>query len=147
MSSVVNGSAIEVQGTGQAATTINWTIQYRTKGTVAAGLAAGAGSTSTGTNLVFTGLVTAGPTTASVNDFVKYDPSGGTFTVNAPATPVADDRFGVKNAVGDTTTITLSGNGSNIEDPGTFALSASVSVTGAGISLIYQYDGTSWFIT
>jgi hypothetical protein len=143
----VNGSAIEVQATGQAATTINWTVQYRTKGTVEAGLATGSGSTSTGTNLEFTALVTSGPTTAAVNDFVKYDPSGGTFTINAPSSPVKDDRFGIKNSTADTTSITLSGNGSNIEDPGTFALSASVSVTGAGVSLIYQYDGTSWFIT
>lgn len=143
----INGTAIEVQATGQASTTINWTVQYRTRGTVESGLAVGPGSSSITTNLVFTSLVTSGPTTAAVNDFVKYDPSGGTFTINAPSSPVKDDRFGIKNSTADTTTITLSGNGSNIEDPGTFALSSSVSVTGAGISLIYQYDGTSWFIT
>ena len=146
---VVSGSAIEVQATGQAATTINWTIQYRTKGTVSSGLAVGPGGGGGGTSgqLIFTSLVTAGPTTATVLDFVKYDASGGTFQINAPASPSADDRFGIKNAVGDETAITLSGNGSNIEDPGTFALSSSVSVSGPGVSLIYQYDGTSWFIT
>lgn len=145
----INGSAIEVQATGEAATIINWTCQFRTKETVEDGLETGSGSTSTGTNLVFTALVTTGPTTASVNDYVKYDPTLGSFTINAPASPVKDDRFGIKNCVADTTTITLSGNGNNIEDPGTFALSSSVSVSGAGISLIYQYDDVAgaWFIT
>ena len=144
----VSGTSVLVQATGQAATTINWTIQYRTKGTVSDGLAAGPGGSGAGSSLVFTGLVVAN-TTASVNDFVKYDPSGGTFTIDAPVSPTKDDRFAVKNSTADTTTITLDGNGNNIEDPGSFALSSSVSVSGAGIALIYQYDDVAgaWFIT
>jgi len=106
----INGSAIEVQATGQAATTINWTVQYRTKETVQDGLATGSGAPSpTASTLVFTSLVTSGPTTAAVNDLVKYDPSGGPFTINAPASPSKDDRFAIKNATADLTNITLSG--------------------------------------
>lgn len=85
--------------------------------------------------------------TASSNEHVKYDISGPTFTITMPASPSTDDQVGIKNVTTDISAITLSGNGNNVEDPSSpGSTSASVSVTGAGVSLIYQFDGTAWWI-
>ena len=85
--------------------------------------------------------------TADVGERMIYDPSGGTFTLNAPASPSIGDRWGVKNRTTDTTAITVSGNGSNIEDPtASFALAASFSLTGDGIGVEWEYDGTQWLV-
>ena len=83
--------------------------------------------------------------TADVNERVLYDPSGGTFTINAPASPSLGDKFAVKNRTSDLTGVTISGNGSNIEDPtSSFALAASFSLVGDGVAAEWEYDGTAW---
>lgn len=88
-----------------------------------------------------------GSYTASSNEHVKYDVSGPTFTLTMPSSPSTNDQVGIKNVTTSITAITLSGNGNNVEDPfSAGSMSSSVSVTGAGVSLIYQYDGTAWWI-
>jgi len=83
--------------------------------------------------------------TANLGERMLYDPSGGTFTLNAPASPAIGNRWAVKNRSSDITAITISGNGSSIEDPtSSFSLAASFSLSGDGISTEWEYDGTQW---
>jgi hypothetical protein len=80
-------------------------------------------------------------------EHIKYDPSGGTFTITFPPSPAIGDKIGTKNVTASAISITVNGNGNNLEGPlapGTTA--ASVSVGGAGRSLIWQYDGTVWWV-
>ena len=85
--------------------------------------------------------------TAVSGELVRYNAAGPTFTISMPAAPSTNDRVGIKNVTTSAGLITLSGNGNNVEDPtspGTQAISASI--VGAGISLIYQYDGAEWWV-
>jgi hypothetical protein len=64
-----------------------------------------------------------------------------------PASASTNAQVAIKNVTTSGATLTLSGNGNTVEDPvapGTTA--SSVSVIGAGVSLIYQFDGTDWWI-
>ena len=91
--------------------------------------------------------ITSGPHTSVVGARVIYDPTGGTFQINAPAAPTAGNRFGVKNASASITGVTLSGNGANIEDPTVaFALAASYSLSGNGVAVTWEYDGVAWLV-
>lgn len=91
-------------------------------------------------------IITAGPFNANSFDRVRYDPSGGTFTINMPATPQRDTQVGVKNVTSDVTAITVSGNGNDVEDPSASSFDASVTVAGDGASIVWEFDGTSWVI-
>lgn len=83
--------------------------------------------------------------TAELNERVLFNPTGGTFTINAPAGPTTGHKFGIKNVSADLTNITVDGNGANVENPLTsFALAATILVGGDGISLEWEYDGTQW---
>ena len=85
--------------------------------------------------------------TGAAWEYIKYDPSGGTFQLNFPASPSIGDRIGTKNVTTNATTITVSGNGKNLEDPGApGSTAASVTVGGAGDYQVWQYDGTVWWI-
>jgi hypothetical protein len=96
--------------------------------------------------LEFTGTKTA-TYTAVAGEHVIYDPTGGTFTINMPPAPLTNQKVAIKNGSTSATAITLSGNGFNVEDPSSpGAGSASVSVSGAGVSVIYQFNGTQWWI-
>ena len=78
---------------------------------------------------------------------VIYDPTAGTFTITAPAFAVAGDRFGIKNITTNLTSITVAGNGVNIENPiGNFAPAATVAVSGDGIGVEWEFTGTIWII-
>jgi hypothetical protein len=84
--------------------------------------------------------------TASVGEHVKYNPAA-VWTLSMPASASTNAQVALKNVTTSGATLTLSGNGNTVEDPvapGTTA--ASVSVIGAGVSLIYQFDGTDWWI-
>lgn len=85
--------------------------------------------------------------TAAAGERMVYDPSGGVFTLNAPAAPAIGDRWGVKNRTSSAAAITISGNGSNIESPtASFSVSASFSLIGDGIAVTWEYDGTQWLV-
>lgn len=93
--------------------------------------------------------VVAGPYTAVIFERVTYDPTGGIFTILAPAVPapVAGDRFGVHNVTTDLTAITVSGNGNPVEDigaPGTFP--ASFNLSAAGARGEWEWDGLRWLL-
>jgi hypothetical protein len=90
--------------------------------------------------------VTTGPRVAGIGERVLYDPSGGTFTISAPASPTKDDRFSIKNTTVDVTSMTISGNGTNIEDPSTSTFLASFALATALVSIDFLFDGTNWII-
>jgi hypothetical protein len=77
---------------------------------------------------------------ASAFDVVLVDPSGGSFTVFLPAAPTKDDIVIYVNTTLDTTAISLSGNGNNVnrvaaltlQDPEQFAQ--------------FIFDGTAWWM-
>jgi hypothetical protein len=76
-----------------------------------------------------------------------YDPTGGTFQLNASASPTMGDRWAVKNRSSSATAITIDGNGVDIEDPtSSFTLAANFSLSGDGISVEWEYDGTQWVV-
>lgn len=86
-----------------------------------------------------------GPITAVVFQRIPYDPSGGTFQIDAPLAPVRGDRWGVKNETANLTAVTISGNGNNIEDPTvSFSVAASFSLSGDGIGVEWEFNGTNW---
>ncbi len=73
-----------------------------------------------------------------------YDASGGGFTITAPASPNAGDRFAIKEVAGDATSVTIDGNASFIEDPigGTTPSNFSFGVARASVE--WEYDGSTW---
>ncbi len=79
----------------------------------------------------------ANPIAAGI--IARYDATGGTFTLDAPA-PVANARFALKEIAANATAITIDGNGEDIEDPTTHLLGATASVGGAGVYVEYEYD-------
>lgn len=91
--------------------------------------------------------VKTGAFTARVGELVLYNPSGGGFQIDAPASPTVGDRFAIKNVTTDTTAVTIDGNAENIEDPGTSTFVASYSLALGLVSIEYLYDGTNWVIT
>lgn len=83
--------------------------------------------------------------TSAAFERVLVNPSGGTFTVSAPASPVTGDRFGVRNVTSNTTALTLSGNGKNIENPSDPSkYGATFTFGGPGWGFDWEYDGTNW---
>ena len=85
--------------------------------------------------------------TAVAGERMIYDPTGGTFQLNAPASPVIGTRWAVKNRSTSTTGITISGNSNSIENPASgYAVAASFSLAGDGISVEWEYDGTQWLV-
>jgi len=85
--------------------------------------------------------------TADAGERMIYDPTGGTFQLNAPASPVMGTRWATKNRSASVVAVTISGNGSDIEDPtATFALAATFSLSGDGVSIEWEYDGTQWVV-
>lgn len=84
--------------------------------------------------------------TAVAGQIERYDPTGGTFTILMPASPVLNDRITFKNASSSATAVTLDGNGNSVEDPTTFSLGATTSLTGDGLRVTYQFDGTQWIV-
>lgn len=92
------------------------------------------------------GVPITGATTAAAWQRVLFNPSGGTFLITAPPTPATGDQFGVKNLTTDLTGITVGGNGSSIEDPDALGTVAATTpaFSGAGRSVVWEYNGTDW---
>lgn len=85
--------------------------------------------------------------TADAGERMIYDPTAGTFQISAPASPVMGTRWATKNRSADLTSITISGNGLNIENPtASFSLAATFLLSGDGISVEWEYDGTQWLV-
>ena len=90
--------------------------------------------------------IATGTVTASTTQRIRFDASGGTLQINAPTSPAAGDRFGIKEIAGDATTVTIAGNGSNIEDPVGGGFSASFTIGQAFVGVEFEFDGTQWII-
>jgi hypothetical protein len=87
-----------------------------------------------------TGAAITASYNAAAGEHVRYDTSGGTFTVSMPASPSANDRVGVVETAGDTTVLTVSGNGNNIVDPTTTSVGSSATVSSAYGSVVWKWD-------
>jgi len=88
--------------------------------------------------------------TASVSEFLRVDPSGGSFLVTGAQNPRSTssgllfngEAFGVVNVTTDATSITVDGNGADIEDPaalGSFS-SGTITASGAGFRHAWAWD-------
>lgn len=83
-------------------------------------------------------------TSVGVGERLRYDPSGGTFSIVAPASPISGDMIAIKNESTSATAITMNGNGNNIEGLATFTPAATVPISGDGVAVTWQYNGTEW---
>ena len=81
--------------------------------------------------------------TASVNEGVLADTSGGAFTVTLPATPAAGDQVIVADPTGDwgTNNLTVGRNGSTIAG---VAQDLVCDISSVAVQLVY--DGTTWAV-
>lgn len=83
---------------------------------------------------------TTGPYTIVATDFtVIGNTTGGSFTVNLPASPTTGDCYCVKQ-VAAANILTLSGNGKNIDGVASIAMGVQY------LSYTVQYNGTEWSI-
>lgn len=86
--------------------------------------------------------------TASRGELIRYDDSAAGVQIDAPASPVFGDTFGVKEVAGTgLNVVTISGNGVNIQS---VSPEAYVPNFGYGVAfgcLIYRFDGTKWILT
>ena len=93
--------------------------------------------------LLFTvGAVKTANYIAVVGDHVRYSTAGGTFPIVMPTVPapVANDRVGIVEMVGDITTIVIDGDGNDIVAPnGVQAATATADLNRA--SIIWKFDG------
>ncbi len=83
--------------------------------------------------------------TATAGLLVLYDPTGGSFQIDAPASPTKGDRWAVKNVSTDVTSVTIDGNSNSIENAAS-ALVASFGFAIALGTLSYLFDGTNWVL-
>lgn len=72
--------------------------------------------------------------------------AGSNFTLRAPSSPVLGDAFGLKEVGGGTFTVTVDGNGKQIDGPGSVSFSPSIGVATPLQALMYRYDGTRWIL-
>jgi len=93
-------------------------------------------------------LAAAGTTTVSAQSLLLYDPSasGGTHTIEAPASPVLGDRWAIKNTTISPVSVAIDGNGNPIEDPNTNTIIASYALAAGLVSLDYLFSGTNWVL-
>ncbi len=87
--------------------------------------------------------------TATVGELVTYDPTAGTFTITAPASPTAGDGFGIINETSNTTLVTVAGNSNNIGDPGNATPGTPVSSFTYAVAfgyIFWRFTGGDWRI-
>lgn len=83
--------------------------------------------------------------TAVGDDVVLYDASSGTFILKCPVSPTQGMRVRFKETAGDTTAVTINGNGSNVEKPANGVL-ASFSFAAQYGLLSYVYTNGTWLL-
>jgi hypothetical protein len=134
-----NDVIVNADTTGVAGT-VNWTVLYLTR----AGIISG--SSGSPTQITWNVTTQTASFTAVSNTKYKYDASSFSGTISMPASPANGDTVVLKNASSSTASVTVSGNGNNIEDPSTYSLVASTTVSGDGCSVTYSFDGTQWLL-
>jgi hypothetical protein len=100
--------------------------------------------------LIFSGAtkVTTSPTTASATTpiaiYTIYNNTGGPFTFNLPAVPLANQSITVIDAMQNAAshTITIQGNGNTIAAFTGISTSTVIASNGGAVTLIW--DGTQW---
>lgn len=140
-----NGNLIEQPLIGQLATAFAWRKPYSAIEWQFDGVQWRCTSLSVRNSSQFDGSSTRTANfTALKGDRYRYDASGGGFTVTAPGSPAAGDRFAIKEVAGDATAITIDGNAAFIEDPigGTTPSNFSFGVARASVE--WEYDGSTW---
>ncbi len=101
-----------------------------------------------GMALFFSDDVKTADYTAQLGEIVRYDPTGvAPFTISAPPNPMKDARFGIKNESDSMQPVSISGNGSNIENVLDFETVAITGVLKNGAMLTYRYTGTDWLLS
>lgn len=95
---------------------------------------------------VFSTSITTGAIVVPKGTVQRYDPSGGSYRIEAPASVIINDLFGVKNVTADLTAVEIFGNGNNIEPISTSTRVALFNLVGDGVSVIWKFDGTDWLI-
>jgi len=96
----------------------------------------------------------ASTTTAELGERVLYDPSNSelldgspAMTFAAPASPILGSRWAIKNRSASQEPVIIDGNGSDIEDPlASYAVAASFTLSGDGISVEWEFDGAQWLV-
>jgi hypothetical protein len=94
-----------------------------------------------------TRIVTANDAWAPLTDYsIVVGTLAGSITLTLPAAPAVGDQYEIR-LVGplNLSTVTVSGNGHNVETSvlGTFASTVTFSVLGGSVR--YRYDGTHWY--
>lgn len=101
-----------------------------------------------GTSLTSTAIKTANYT-ATANERVQYNPSGGVFTISASSSPSGDVLFGVKNVTTSSKPVIIHGNGNDIEDPINGFLTGSFILTTASLVSVHWYyssQASAWLV-
>jgi len=137
-----DGTALEsntvywtIENDGGTAVTLDFELVFWSDGTVANSIPP-----------QFTGTKIAAYT-AVAGDNVKYDPTAGGFQLDLPASAPPNTQVAFKNVSTSTNSMTFDANGNSIEDPSTpGSTGSSVTSTAAGLSLILQFDGATWWI-
>ncbi len=83
--------------------------------------------------------------TYTANVFETILTTGSAVSINAPSSPLHGDRFRIKHISPIADSITISGNGSLIENPlFSFAPQSSFLVSGSGLSITWEFSGNEW---
>lgn len=99
------------------------------------------------TNNFGTSDETTGDVTAVAFKTLRYNPTNGTFIISMPATAEVGDIVRIKNVSASLEFVTISGNGNYIEDPDeSFAVVNQFYLSGDGISVTWEFDGTNWLV-
>jgi hypothetical protein len=84
--------------------------------------------------------------TAKANTKHRVDASSFAGTISLPLSPLNGDEVTLKNFSASTNSMTVSGNGNNVEDQATFSLGATATISGDGAAWTYSFDGTQWVL-
>jgi hypothetical protein len=94
-----------------------------------------------------TGVKTAPYVIANTDDVVYFSTSGGSFTINLPATPITGESHMLMDTGGSAALnpLSVSGNGNNINGCINGTASSSIDTIGSNWGVVtYQFNGTSW---
>lgn len=98
-----------------------------------------------GLSALFSATVQTGNFTPSLNTVNRYDPTGGTFTITAPAAS-DNDEFTIKNVSASVVAVLVSGGVASIEDEATFSIVPNFMHASDGGVLTYKLLSGVWYL-